>query len=123
LPIGERKGVSTSALFVTPPRSADQTKQILDVIADPTKSHFFNTDCVSCHTETRRSMDLLKVTDIPGIDTAALPKGQWNVRNFGWSPSGRGVQATATRRTSAETAAVVSFINAELLLRQAVTNH
>ena len=118
LPIEQRRGVSTSEVFATAALSADQTKQILDTIADPTKSFFFNTDCISCHTETRRAMDLLKVTDIPGINPAALPTGQWDVRNFGWSPTGKGpAQATVTRRTAAETAAVVSFINSELLAK------
>jgi hypothetical protein len=118
LPIAQRRGVSTSEVFATATLSADQTKQILDTIADPTKSFFFNTDCISCHTETRRAMDLLKVTDIPGINPAALPTGQWDVRNFGWSPSGKGpAQATVTRRTTAETTAVVSFINSELLAK------
>lgn len=118
LPIAQRSGVSTSAAFGTPAPSVDQTKQILDTIADPTKSFFFNTDCVSCHTETRRAMDLLKVTDIQGINPAALPNGQWDVRNFGWSPSAKGPQPTVTRRTAAETAAVVTFINSELLAKQ-----
>lgn len=69
-------------------------------------------------------MDLLKVKDISGIDPAALPNGQWDVRNFGWSPGPRGsVQATITRRTAAETAAVVTFINSELLAKQAALNH
>jgi hypothetical protein len=68
-------------------------------------------------------MDLLKLTDFPGIDPAALPKGQWNIRNFGWSPSAKGAQATVTRRTAAETVAVVTFINSELLAKQAVLNH
>ena len=63
-------------------------------------------------------MDLLKVTDIPGIDPAALPNGQWNIRNFGWSPSAKGVQATVTRRTANETAAVVSFINSQVLAKK-----
>jgi hypothetical protein len=112
LPIAERRGVSTSTAFSTPTISTDQTKQILDTIADPTKSFFFNTDCISCHTETRRAMDLLKVTNIPGINAAALTHGQWDVRNFGWSPTTNGpAQATVTRRTAAETAAVVNFIN------------
>lgn len=120
LPIAQRRGVSTSEVFATPALSHDQTKQVLDTIADPTKSFFFNTDCISCHTETRRAMDLLKVTDIPGINPAALPTGQWDVRNFGWSPSGKGpAQATVTRRTAAETAAVVSFINSEILGKRA----
>ncbi len=119
LPIAQRSGVSTSAAFATPAPSADQTKQILDTIADPTKSFFFNTDCISCHTETRRTMDLLKVTNIQGINTAALPHGQWDVRNFGWSPTPKGpAQATVTRRTAAETAAVVTFINSEVLPKQ-----
>jgi len=57
---------------------------------------------------------MLKPKEIPGIDPAALPKDVWNVRNFGWSPAG-GLQATVTRRTAAETAAVVTFINSQLL--------
>jgi hypothetical protein len=63
-------------------------------------------------------MDLLKLTDFPGIDPAALPNGQWNIRNFGWSPSAKGAQATVTRRTAAETVSVVTFINSELLAKQ-----
>jgi hypothetical protein len=123
LPIAQRHGVSTSQAFVTPALSADQTKQILGTIADPAKSFFFNTDCVSCHTETRRAMDLLKVTDIQGVNPAALPNGQWDVRNFGWSPSPTGpAQATVTRRTAAETEAVVTFINSELIAKGAL-NH
>jgi hypothetical protein len=119
LPISERRGVSTSEACTSSALSVDQTKQILDTIADPTKSFFFNTDCISCHTETRRAMDILKVTNIKGIDTAALPHGQWDVRNFGWSPTPRGpAQATVTRRTAAETAAVVTFINSEVLPKQ-----
>ena len=119
LPVSERHGVSTSEVFATSALAVDQTKQILDTIADPTKSFFFNTDCISCHTETRRAMDLLKVTNIQGIDTAALPHGQWDVRNFGWSPTPKGpAQATVTRRTAAETAAVVTFINSEVLPKQ-----
>jgi len=111
-PIAERSGVSTADLFVRSPPSADKTKEILDVIADPAKSHFFNTDCVSCHTETRRAMELLKVKEIPGIESAALPDSAWDVRNFGWAPTLLGsAHATVTRRTAAETAAVVTYIN------------
>jgi mono/diheme cytochrome c family protein len=119
LPIAKRSGVSTTDLASTPPMTAEQTKALLDVIADPTKSQFFNTDCVSCHTETRRTMELLNVKSIPGIDLAALPNGTWDVRNFGWAPAGSGAaQATATRRTAAETAAVVAYINSEVLAKQ-----
>jgi hypothetical protein len=88
------------------------------VIADPDKSHFFNTDCISCHTETRRSMELLKTKDIPGIDS--LPHDSWNACNFDCSPAGASVEATAARLTAAETAAVVTVINSELRVRQAV---
>jgi hypothetical protein len=119
-PIADRRGVSTADLFVNPAPTADKTKQILDVIADPTKSHFFNTDCVSCHTETRRSMELLNTKDIPGIDSAVLPNGPWDVRNFGWAPpAAKGpFHAEVTRRTATETSAVVTFINSELLAKQ-----
>jgi len=117
--IAERSGVSTSQVLAAQAMAADKTKQILDTIADPTKSHFFNTDCVSCHTETRLTMENLKVTTIPGIDTAALPGGTWDVRNFGWGNAGKaGMQPTVTRRTANETAAVVTFINSEVLVKQ-----
>jgi hypothetical protein len=118
LPVAGRSGSSTTELFVSPPPAADKAKIILDLIADPAKSHFFNTDCVSCHTETRRAMDLLPLNQIAvvsGINPAVLPNGDWNVRNFGWSPAGAQAQSTATRRTAAETAAVVEYINSKLL--------
>jgi hypothetical protein len=113
-PVAERKGFSTADIFSNPEISNRQ--DILDLIADPEKSHFFNTDCVSCHTETRLSRDLLNITDVPGVDPTVLPNGRWNVRNFGWSPPIEGpVQGTVTRRTAAETAAVVKFMNTQLL--------
>jgi hypothetical protein len=118
-PVAQRKGVSTSSLFPDPPPSPNRTRNVLsvlNVIADPAKSHFFNTDCVSCHTETRRAMELLSPQDIPKINAAPLPNGSWNVRNFGWSPLVEGpVHGSVSRRTAAETAAVVDFINAKML--------
>jgi hypothetical protein len=124
LPIAQRNGVATFTVFATPPPSADQSKQILDTIADPTKSFFFNTDCVSCHNETRLTMELLNVSAIPGINSAALPGGTWDVRNFGWGNAGKpGMQATVTRRTANETAAVVAFINSQLLAKALESNH
>jgi hypothetical protein len=115
--VAGRKGSSTADLFVNPPPAA-KAKEILDSIVDPTKSHFFNTDCVSCHTETRRAMTLLNVTDVPGVDSGVLPNGEWNVRNFGWSPAIEGtIRGTVTRRTAAETAAVLAFINSQILGR------
>jgi len=119
VPIAARSGVSTSQVFATPAMAPDETKEILDTIADPAKSHFFNTDCISCHTETRLTMDNLKVTAIPGINTAVLPGGTWDVRNFGWGNAGKAsMQPTVTRRTANETAAVVAFINSQVLAKQ-----
>ena len=115
LPVAQRNGVSTSAVFANSAMPTDQSKQILDTIADPTKSFFFNTDCVSCHTETRLTMQLQNIKQIPGINPAALPNGPWDVRNFGWGEAGgAGMQATVTRRTANETAAVLNAINAQL---------
>jgi hypothetical protein len=45
-----------------------------------------------------------------------LPKGKWNVRNFGWFPSQKN-EPTATRRTASETAAVLNFINSKGLAK------
>jgi hypothetical protein len=119
-PIAGRNGVATASIFGAVPPLPNKATEVLDVIADPTKSHFFNTDCVSCHTETRRSMEILGVKAIPGIDPAVLPNGPWDVRNFGWSSA---PQATATRRTAVETAAVVTFINSEILAKRVASNH
>jgi hypothetical protein len=116
LPNDMRKGLSTSALFVSPRPADATTQQIVALIADPAESHFFNTDCVSCHTETRRAMGLLQTRSFPGINPAVLPPGDWTVRNFGWSPPIEGpIQGVVTRRTAAETGAVVSFINSQIL--------
>ncbi|MGD0303384.1 MAG: hypothetical protein ABSC71_00990, partial [Candidatus Acidiferrales bacterium] len=118
LPVTQRKGVSTSTVFAATAPPADQTKQILDTIADPQKSFFFNTDCISCHTETQRAMTLLHVSDIPGINQAVLPSTQYDVRNFGWGAGKAGMQSTVTRRAANETTAVVTFINSNLLSTQ-----
>ncbi len=116
------KGVSTTELF--PNGDADRMREIVEVIADPTRSHFFNTDCVSCHTETRREMDILGTAKVDApVDPAVLPQELWNVRNFGWFPSflenvvrrnPTEVAATVTRRTATETEEVVGAINAKL---------
>jgi hypothetical protein len=112
LPVAIRHGVSTADLFPENPVSADDVLAVTATIADPQRSHFFNTDCASCHTETR----LLSHQNINPIrlDPNVLPTGDWVVRNFGWSPtSKRGAQATATRRTEMETHAIVDFLNAQ----------
>ncbi|MGI9508535.1 MAG: hypothetical protein ACR2QJ_04200, partial [Geminicoccaceae bacterium] len=66
------RGVATADLF--PNSSAAEMREVVSVIADPTQSHFFNTDCVSCHTETRREMDILNTDEIDTpVDPAVLP--------------------------------------------------
>ena len=116
LPVAGRRGETTADLLDGPALSNAKTKSILDLIADPARSHFFNTDCVSCHTETRLRMDKLHVVSIAGIDQSVLPNGPWDVRNFGWAPPGKAAPAgTVAERTATETAAVVKFINAGLL--------
>lgn len=126
LPVAQRKGLATAELFdlgdskVSDPAKIKKIQETVDLVADPARSHFFNTDCVSCHTDTRRAMDLLKNAKIPGVDPAVLPQEKWNVRNFGWFPSflrpGK-LEATATRRAASETAAVVDFINSNGLAK------
>jgi hypothetical protein len=125
LPVAQRKGLATAPLFelgdnkVTDAATIAKIKETVDLVADPARSHFFNTDCVSCHTDTRRALDLLKNPSIPGVDPAVLPKEKWNVRNFGWFPSffRNTLEATATRRAASETEAVVNFINSNGLAK------
>ena len=118
LPEAERKGVSTSA-FIDGNVGDARVNEIVNIIADPKKSHFFNTDCVSCHTETAQPIAKnVRNFAVPGVARKVLPKEDWNVRNFGWFTSflQRGpAAATITRRTAAETVDVVAFINRELL--------
>ncbi|WP_244485655.1 hypothetical protein [Bradyrhizobium tropiciagri] len=118
LPISNRKGVST-ADFIDGNVPNSRVLEIVNIVADTKKSHFFNTDCVSCHTETAQPLKRnVQGFTVPGVNRAVLPKEDWNVRNFGWFPSflhGGPAAATITRRAAAETADVVSFINSQLL--------
>jgi hypothetical protein len=115
VPKDERKGVATAELFditlvgdeKTDKAAKAKVKPVVDAIADVSRSHFFNTDCVSCHTETRREMELLDKDAFPGISKKVLPASPYNVRNFGWFLSAPSV----TRRTQAETAEAVECIN------------
>lgn len=111
LPDENRKGVATADFF-NGTRNPSEVKRIIDIIADPVKSHFFNTDCVSCHTDTRQGLRLVRGFTVPGVAPEVLPKDDWNVRNFGWFD-----RPTITRRTATETAEVVTFINKNLLGR------
>ena len=68
-----RTGVSTAELMA-PAATADRTREVTGIVADPKKSHFFNTDCISCHTETRLFRAKMPDEAIPGIAEAVLPK-------------------------------------------------
>lgn len=134
---GPGNGVSTAALFGPTAQSrldlaainnassselqALRNRDIPDIIANPRISNFFNTDCVSCHTESTRRKTLntssgrktFKQPDgISGVDDALLPIDKWNVRNFGWFPP---MTATVTQRTANEAAESADFINREYL--------
>ena len=138
-PIDDRRGVATSTLF-DPNVKLNSTAQmnvsgnpildsdgltnseIADLIANPEKTHFFSNDCFSCHSEsTRRAILKLPASTavgyarpngVSGVDPAVVPSGIWNVRNFGWAPSGNGgITPTVSQRTANETADCVQFIN------------
>lgn len=106
-------GVSTSTVFDF---NDPDILGISATVADPVRSHFFNTDCVSCHTETRKEIDMnvstpQQIAAQSNIDPAVLPDGQWNVRAFGWFPGfparASGAHETATRRAATETKEVL----------------
>ena len=92
-------------------------KDIPNYVANPRFAHVFNTDCVSCHTETTRR-ELLSLSDhagtfryarpdgISGVDPAVVPRDDWNVRNFGWFRQ----DATITLRAANEIAESVAAI-------------
>lgn len=96
-------------------------RDILDLVAHPGRAHFFNTDCVSCHTETtlRNRFQITPGTferfepadGVSGLDPEMSPRSRWNVRNFGWF----GTSPTITQRTANETGEVVEVINREYL--------
>ncbi len=125
-------GVTTSTLFAANANTPEAAAAVAAVVADPRQAHFFNTDCLSCHTETRREIDAsadkaaasVAIATAEGIEPAAMPRGpddsarsfdQWNVRAFGWypgfGPAGARAHATVVRRTARETAEVVACLN------------
>lgn len=140
LPVPQNKtfgteGLSTSLLFgpavkldallfpntSNPALKALQFRDIPDCIADPDVCFFFNTDCISCHSEsTRRAqfnlpagsgrLHYVRPAGISGPNAALLPTDDWNVRNFGWVPFTNPVE-TVTMRTANEAAAAADFIN------------
>lgn len=119
-------GLATAELFkggdemIKGKKARARANLIVDTIADPTKSHFFNTDCVSCHTETTRAtIRLDSKSRIKDIEPMFIPTDNWNLRMFGWfgSRGGGFNPATITRRTKNETKEVVKFLNEKALNR------
>jgi len=118
-------GVSTAMVFDRDPNVNPPVRManVGAIIADATASHFFNTDCVSCHTETRKQIDegqgtAASIGAEAGIDPAVIPNGNWNVRAFGWGPlslfgTTPGAHNTITRRAATETAEVIECFETE----------
>jgi hypothetical protein len=104
-----------------PPLTTEKRNEMFLTIADTAKTHGFNTDCISCHTETSLAHGFLQFVD-PRIKQGVQPLTDFNLRNFGW---GLGVQSgipedpealrpTATRRTMNDTEAALKEINKRL---------
>lgn len=134
LNLSTTSGVSTSLLFARdandrlnnpalPSPGAPLLRDVVDFVANPQRANFFNTDCVSCHSESTRRQALRITTQtadirftpaagVSGVDPSVLPSDSWNVRNFGWFPSFNGsVVPTATQRTANESAESADAIN------------
>jgi hypothetical protein len=114
--------VSTTPLFDAD--SADsltpEQRKLAFQVENPKTGHFFNLDCVSCHTSSARTHDLplgdkaeisarVKVPkNITGYVTKAqAQESSWNVRNFGYFFE----KPTVSGRTVTETVEVVEWFN------------
>ncbi len=93
-------------------------REVADYIANPTFTHVFNTDCVSCHTEStrRRALSLpdgdgtfryVRPAGVSGVDPTVLSVGPWNVRNFGWFNGRPAVSQRAANEAAESLAAVI----------------
>lgn len=133
--VDDDRGVSTAALFepgiaarlggpVFAGLDRPRFQDVPDLVANPERANFFNTDCVSCHSESARRVALnisagdgafryVPPAEVSGVDASVLPRDLWNVRNFGWFPRGGSVSLTATMRTANESAESADFINRE----------
>jgi hypothetical protein len=122
--------VDVNAPMPHPPAQFKDTnlklKDIPDFVANPKLANTFNTDCVSCHTETTRRLTLdlagkaapflaFKLEDdkISGVSDTVSPGKvfgtSWNVRVFGWGP-GKG-KPTIVQRAANEAMESADFFN------------
>jgi hypothetical protein len=93
-------------------------KDIPNIIANPDFCNVFNTDCISCHSEsTRRSLLGLeenvnyKFSSENLVKKELLPTGIYNVRNFGWFGNVTDMaKPIISMRTANETANVLEYI-------------
>ena len=107
-PVSLRKGVATADIFSGGAQDAATKTAIADRIANTAQSHFFNTDCISCHTLAQASN-----VNVPGISPDVMQQGPYDVHNFGWSID-IGLRGSVSRRTAAETADVVAWLNTNM---------
>jgi len=93
-------------------------KDIPNIIANPNYCNVFNTDCISCHSEsTRRSLLGLeenvkyKFSLENLVKKELLPTDIYNVRNFGWFGNITDMaKPIISMRTANETANVLEYI-------------
>lgn len=133
--VSAASGVSTSALFrgdamldapVFTTSARPLRRDIPDLIANPARANVFNTDCISCHTETtQRRLSQVQAIDqmfafqrpqgVSPVNEAHFPTSSWNVRNFGWFQRGGSISPTISQRTGNEAAESADQINKEYL--------
>ena len=93
-------------------------------VENPVDRHFFNTDCVSCHTSSALQNGQARAGAgriagrhaVPANITGYVAKehsqdSSWNVRNFGYF----GGKATVSGRTVSESVEVVEFMNKDVI--------
>jgi len=113
---------TTTPLFNASSRDelSSEQRKLAFAVEDPAASHFFNTDCVSCHTSSSRTHDLqlgdgaelARRTPVPKNLTGYVLKldaqdSSWNVRNFGYFFD----KPTVSGRTVTETVEVAMWLN------------
>jgi len=126
--------LSVANLFGSAPTAADRA---LAFKIESGATHFFNTDCVSCHSSSARVLDPAstfspRLGDGPeATSRQPAPKNvtayvtqpnaqthKWNTRNFGYFSSGFvGVSGkpTVSQRTANETGEIVAWINLNII--------